>query len=219
MMYWNRRANISTTISAHSIVPNNSKTSSLDPSLPSVGCRATYPKRRKFTASVFGNKFRMAFFRTKPLARHTFVLSFNPRFNLKRLSTARAVINFPPNTVHCFYLFTRKSIRRSKASTKFITNQVFVRHFPVLHMPFSATGKRAKPCFVFSVGLYKKCLSTYFANDWYHVSSITKRQYSVNGTIGIAHRNIACKRIETAYLQPRLFDEPRVKAVPQELGL
>lgn len=31
--------------------------------------------------------------------------------------------------------------------------------------------------------------------------------------------DIACKRIETAYLQPRLFDEPRVKAVPQELGL
>jgi len=31
--------------------------------------------------------------------------------------------------------------------------------------------------------------------------------------------DIACKRIETAYLQPRLFDEPRVKAVPQELPL
>lgn len=27
------------------------------------------------------------------------------------------------------------------------------------------------------------------------------------------------KRIETAYLQPRLFDEPRAKAVPQELEL
>lgn len=31
--------------------------------------------------------------------------------------------------------------------------------------------------------------------------------------------DIACKRIETAYQQPRLFDEPRAKAVPQELGL
>lgn len=31
--------------------------------------------------------------------------------------------------------------------------------------------------------------------------------------------DIACKRIETAYLQPRLFDEPRVRAVPQELFL
>lgn len=29
----------------------------------------------------------------------------------------------------------------------------------------------------------------------------------------------ACKRIEIAYRQPRLFDEPRPKAVPQELGL
>ena len=31
--------------------------------------------------------------------------------------------------------------------------------------------------------------------------------------------DIACKRIEIAYQQPRLFDEPRAKAVPQELGL
>jgi site-specific DNA-methyltransferase (adenine-specific) len=31
--------------------------------------------------------------------------------------------------------------------------------------------------------------------------------------------DIACKRIEIAYRQPRLFDEPRAKAVPQELGL
>lgn len=31
--------------------------------------------------------------------------------------------------------------------------------------------------------------------------------------------NKACKRIEIAYQQPRLFDEPRPKAKPQELGL
>lgn len=31
--------------------------------------------------------------------------------------------------------------------------------------------------------------------------------------------DIACKRIEIAYRQPRLFDEPRAKAVPQELPL
>ena len=31
--------------------------------------------------------------------------------------------------------------------------------------------------------------------------------------------NAALKRIEIAYRQPRLFDEPRAKAVPQELGL
>lgn len=31
--------------------------------------------------------------------------------------------------------------------------------------------------------------------------------------------NAALKRIEIAYQQPRLFDEPRVKTVPQELGL
>jgi len=31
--------------------------------------------------------------------------------------------------------------------------------------------------------------------------------------------DIACKRIEIAYQQPRLFDEPRPKAKPQELGL
>lgn len=29
--------------------------------------------------------------------------------------------------------------------------------------------------------------------------------------------DIACRRIKTAYLQPRLFDEPRVSATPQEL--
>ena len=31
--------------------------------------------------------------------------------------------------------------------------------------------------------------------------------------------DIACRRIADAYKQPRLFDEPRAKAVPQELGL
>ena len=31
--------------------------------------------------------------------------------------------------------------------------------------------------------------------------------------------DIACRRIEDAYKQPRLFDEPKPQPVPQELGL
>jgi len=31
--------------------------------------------------------------------------------------------------------------------------------------------------------------------------------------------DIACRRIETAYLQPRLIEEPRIQTTPQDLGL
>ena len=31
--------------------------------------------------------------------------------------------------------------------------------------------------------------------------------------------DIACRRIEDAYKQPRLFDDPKPQPVPQELGL
>ena len=70
-----------------------------------------------------------------------------------------------------------------------------------------------------SVLVCKKLFSAMLANClnscFYHILNISKYKVLVNSK----YFDIACKRIEIAYRQPRLFDEPRTKAMPQELPL
>jgi len=51
------------------------------------------------------------------------------------------------------------------------------------------------------------------------VAAAMQGKKSIGIEIEEKYFDIACKRIEIAYQQPRLFDEPRAKPVPQELGL
>lgn len=72
-------------------------------------------------------------------------------------------------------------------------------------------------------------------SQWVRPNSLCIDPFMGSGTTGVACANlgrkfigieiekkyfdIACKRIEIAYQQPRLFDEPRPQAKPQELGI
>ena len=215
----NRFPNNDAACLARSFISIDCNQSSLKPSFAAIGCNSADPLLRVLAGFVFSLKQRMAGFAAKAKARFCFVLANDPRNNFKIISAMSARERLSFYCVHLPGLLAGKCVCWPKTFAPLVSSLVFVRHLSNGHMPPPAADLTAKTGFIGSVRFHLKRGTANLACFSNH-SGILPRLIG-SGTTGVACANmgktfygierepkyfdIACKRIEQAYKQARLF--------------
>lgn len=229
-MHGNGFTNYLATSPTSSVVSFDSGGSSAQPTLTPVCRYATNPLRRVFSRKILSHVLRVAIFRTEAKTRFCFVLSRDPRLNVKLLSTLSTFVSFALNKIHCSDLFAGKCVGGAESCSPLVSVLVIVRHVANGHMPLAAAFKAAKARFFRSVFFNLEWYATNLTRFCYHSSIIP--QFMGGGTTGAAsvlggfnfvgielngdYFKIAAKRIgETAQQLPLAFRAQRELATIQ----
>lgn len=212
-------ANHNSALLARPCVSLHRDSTSFCPSLSSIGGYASnvvsgIPSR--FMRSLVSAMARLA---AKPSAAFGCVLFSDPRLYLESTPAVSAVVHLSSHDVYRSGLFTRERIGWPESLAPLVAKLVGTRHRAVRHMPFTATRLATKPGRSGTIWLDLKRRFADFAGDCVHSYRIP--QFMGSGTTGVACMNlgrkfigierepkyfeIACRRIEDAQRQQRLF--------------
>ena len=193
-----RFANKFTAINTITPISINGFFARIKPTFAAVSCSAANPEGRIFPRFEFRHVFGVTPLRAESPTRNRLVLSLKPGLDFKFLTTISAFIHITLYGVHLPYLLAGKGVCWALSFSVFISYQMIVWHFSVLHMPFSATLITTKTSCFIPVGFYLKLFAAYFTDFCYHVIIIP--QIVEYGTIEIdpTYFAIAERRIKEA---------------------
>lgn len=219
VVHRNRCANRDPALLAHTIVARYGGSARLRPSFAAIGSYAAYVVRCVSARLMDFFVEVMTSLAAKSLATFRFVLSRQPRLYFKPASALCAFMLFASNKVHRPSLLAGERVRRTQSLAPLVTHLVVVRHLSMRHMPFAAARSTAKPSSHRPVWSHLKKSAADFARLCNHAAMIP--QFMGSGTTGVAclpagrsfigierepkYFDIACRRIEDAQRQQRMF--------------